>query len=68
MTIEPDTKRTSKGWIPVIAFGNGGRQEFSSLYWSDNAAMKAAKHAVKLRLKYPEKAVADPRPNQLVQL
>tara|TARA_S200002703_G_scaffold131903_1_gene119563 strand:- start:980 stop:1186 length:207 start_codon:yes stop_codon:yes gene_type:complete len=68
MKIEPDTKRTSRGWIPVIAFGNGGRQELSSLYWSDTAAMKAAKHALKMRLKYPERVVDDPQPNQLVQL
>jgi len=67
--IEPIVTLTSNGWKAGLYFPNGGRQVFSSLYWTDEAAMIAAKSALKMRLEYATQlAPKDPPENQMVEI
>jgi len=69
MTIKPIVTRTAKGWKAGLYFANGGRQVFPSLHWTDESAMRAAKNALKMRLKYAAQlAPKDPPANQMVEI
>ena len=69
LNIEPSTKRTAKGWKATLCFENGGVQIFSSLYWTEEAAKRAARNALKMRVKYAAQlAHNDPHENQLMHV
>ena len=67
--VEPEVPRSADGWRAVLYFENGGRQVFSSLYWTSDAAMRAAKSALSIRIKYAAQlAHKDPPANQTVEI
>ncbi len=60
--------RKSNGWVAVIEFDNGGRQEFSTRHGTMEQATSEAEHALKLRIANPDLCVPDPKPNTLMVL
>ena len=68
MDLNPAAARYHNGWRGVIEFPNGGRQILVTRYGTMQEAIEEADRALRLRLKYPDCAVRDPRPYECQDL
>ncbi len=67
-SITASTSSRANGWVAVLEFPNGGRQQGASRYGSHDSALLTAKSMRRNRLENPEFVVPDPAPNTLQDL
>jgi hypothetical protein len=60
--------RKANGWVAVLEFPNGGRQEFTSRHGTMESAEMEARHAKSVGERYPDSVVPDPKPHCLMIL